>query len=80
MQRGRSTNVPGFHSSFTDKPTFSSDLSVKQGPKRLNSYGQTAVFDPFVRNRYFSGRPFTDRRPIFIDVSVNGRAFAKCSA
>ena len=55
-------------------------LSVKPGPKRLNFYGQTAIFDHFVRNRYFSGRPFTDKFPIFIDLSVNGSDFAKCSA
>ena len=115
MQRGRSTNVPGFHSSFTDKESFfdglsvskthftdkssfSGDLSVnfwplcweftdkrlflehlsvKPGPKRLNFYGQTAVFAHFVRNRHFSSRSFTDRRPIFIDVSVNGRDFCQ---
>ncbi|TGJ61599.1 hypothetical protein E4M16_03250 [Ligilactobacillus ruminis] len=55
-------------------------LSVNPGPKRLNFYGQTAVFDHFVRNRYFSGGPFTDKLPIFIDVSVNDNDFAKCSA
>ena len=65
---------------FTDKNRFSEHLSVKPGPKRLNFYGQTAVFDHFVRNRHFSGRPFTDRVPIFIDVSVNDDDFAKCSA
>ena len=65
---------------FTDKSRFLDYLSVKTGPKRLNFYGRTAIFDHFVRNRYFSGRPFTDRVPIFIDVSVNGRSFAKCSA
>ena len=43
-------------------------------------YGQTAIFDHFVRNRLFSSRLFTDKEPIFIDVSVNGRAFAKCGA
>ncbi len=32
----------------------------------------------FVRNRHFSIEPFTDRRPIFIDLSVNGNDFAKC--
>ena len=32
---------------FTDKPSFSGDLSVKPGPKRLNFYGQTAIFDHF---------------------------------
>ena len=86
---------------FTDKPTFSSDLSVnfwplwrgftdkagflkhlsvKTGPKRLNFYGQTAIFDHFVRNRHFWNSPFTDSMPIFIDVSVNGNDFDKCSA
>ena len=50
-------------------------LSVKSGPKRLNFYGQKAVFDHFVRNRHFSGRPFTDKFPIFIDLSVNGSDF-----
>ncbi|MSA21690.1 hypothetical protein GKC77_09105 [Lactobacillus ruminis] len=54
-------------------------LSVKPGPKRLNFYGQTAIFAHFVRNRHFSIEPFTDRRPIFIDLSVNGSDFAKCS-
>ena len=65
---------------FTDKAFVFEDLSVKPGPKRLNFYGQTAVFDHFVRNRHFSGRPFTDRRPIFSDLSVNGSDFAKFSA
>ena len=60
---------------FTDKPSFSGYLeylSVKPGPKHLNFYGQTAIFDHFVRNRHFSGRQITDKAPIFIDVSVNG--------
>ena len=52
----------------------------KTRSKPLKSYGQTAVFDHFVRNRYFSGGPFTDKASIFIDVSVNGSDFAKCSA
>ena len=65
---------------FTDKVGFLDHLSVKPGSKRLKSYGQTAIFDHFVRKRHFSSRRFTDRRPIFIDVSVNGRAFEKCSA
>ena len=65
---------------FTDKQGFLEHLSVKPGPNRLNFYGQTAIFDHFVRNRHFSGRPFTDRRPIFSDLSVNGSDFAKCSA
>ena len=46
----------------------------------LKFYGQKVVFDHFVRNRHFSGRPFTDKLPIFIDLSVNGSDFAKCSA
>ena len=54
-------------------------ITVKPGPKRLNFYGQTAVFAHFVRNRHFSSRSFTDKASIFIDVSVNGRAFAECS-
>ena len=65
---------------FTDRSLFSEHLSVKQSSKPLKSYGQTAVFDHFVRNRYFSGGPFTDKEPIFIDLSVNGSDFAKCSA
>ena len=65
---------------FTDKAGFLEHLSVKSGPKRLNFYGQTAVFAHFVRNRHFSGRPFTDKLPIFIDLSVNGSDFDKCSA
>ena len=65
---------------FTDKSLFSEHLSVKPGPKRLKSYGQKAIFAYFVRNRHFSSKPFTDKGPIFSDVSVNGRDFAKCSA
>ena len=65
---------------FTDKAGFSDHLSVKPGPKRLNFYGQTAVFDHFVRNRHFLSRPFTDSMPIFSDFSVNDNDFAKCSA
>ena len=64
---------------FTDKIHFSEHLSVKRGPKHLNFYGQTAIFDHFVRNRHFWSRPFTDRRPIFADLSVNDNDFAKCS-
>ena len=60
---------------FTDKAGFFEHLSVKPGPKRLNFYGQTAIFAHFVRNRHFSGRPFTDKFPIFIDVSVIGSDF-----
>ena len=65
---------------FTDKAGFLEHLSAKQGPKHLNFYGQPAVFDHFVPNRHFSGRPFTDKLPIFIDLSVNGSDFDKCSA
>ncbi|TGJ60709.1 hypothetical protein E4M16_07290 [Ligilactobacillus ruminis] len=35
------------------------------------------MFDHFVRNRHFSSKSFTDRRPIFIDVSVNGKDFCQ---
>ena len=55
-------------------------LSVKPGSKRLKSYGQTAIFDHFVRKRHFLSRRFTDKALIFIGMSVNGGAFAKCSA
>ena len=64
---------------FTDTSLFLEHLSVKPGPKRLNFYGQTSIFDHFVRNRHFSSEPFTDKVPIFIDVSVNGNDFAKFS-
>ncbi|KLA48100.1 hypothetical protein P869_05725, partial [Ligilactobacillus ruminis S23] len=43
----------------------------------LNFYGQTAFFNLFVRNRYFSSRLFTDSMPIFSDLSVNDSDFAK---
>ena len=62
---------------FTDKTPFLEHLSVKPGPKRLNFYGQAAIFDHFVRNRHFWSKSFTDRRPVFIDVSVNGRDFCQ---
>ena len=65
---------------FTDKQGFLEHLSVKPGPNRLNFYGQTAIFDHFVRNRHFSSRLITDKVPIFIDLSVNDNDFAKCSA
>ena len=55
-------------------------LSVKPGPKRLNFYGQTAVFGHFVRNRHFWGGPITDKASIFSDVSVNDSDFDKFSA
>ena len=41
----------------------------------MGIYGQTAIFAHFVRNRHFSERPFTDKFPIFIDVSVIGSDF-----
>ena len=65
---------------FTDRRLFLGHLSVKPRSKPPKSYGQTAIFDHFVRNRYFSSGPFTDKEPIFIDVSVNGSDFAKGSA
>ena len=65
---------------FTDRSLFLGHLFVKPRSKRLKSYGQTAIFDHFVRNHHFSSRPFTDSMPIFIDVSVNDSYFAKCSA
>ena len=52
----------------------------KTGSETSEFYGQTAIFDHFVRNRLFSSRPFTDSVPFFIDLSVNGSDFAKCSA
>lgn len=64
---------------FTDKSRFLEHLSVKPGSKRLKFYGQPAVFSYFVRNRHFSSKSFTDRRPIFIDVSVNVSDFVKCA-
>ena len=65
---------------FTDKAGFLDHLSVKPRSKRLNFYGQTAVFAHFVRNRHFSGGPITDKESIFSDVSVNDSDFDKCSA
>ena len=65
---------------FTDKASIFADLSVKLGSKLPKSYGQTAIFDHFVRNRHFSRRPITDKVSIFIDLSVNGSDFDKCSA
>ena len=64
---------------FTDKAGFSKHLSVKTGPKRLNFYGQTSIFDHFVRNCHFLSSPFTDKTSIFSYVSVNGSYFVKCS-
>ena len=64
---------------FTDKAPVFADLSVKLGSKLPKSYGQTAIFDHFVRNRHFWSSPFTDKISIFIDVSVNDGDFAKCS-
>ena len=74
------TPLYGHNLGFTDRIHFLEHLSVKPGPKRLNFYGQSAIFDHFVRNRHFSSELITDRRPIFIDVSVNGSHFDKCSA
>ena len=64
---------------YGQKP-FSEHLSVKSRSKPLKYYGQTVVFDHFVRNRHFWNSPFTDKASIFIDVSVNGSDFVKCSA
>ena len=60
---------------FTDTSRFLEHLSVKPGPNRLNFYGQTAIFDHFVRKRHFSSKSITDSMPIFIDLSVNGSDF-----
>ena len=75
-----STNLVKISCRFTDKAGFLEHLSVKPRSKRLNFYGQAAVFDHFVRNRQFSISPFTDIMPIFSDLSVNASDFAKCSA
>ena len=61
---------------YGQKPFFK-HLSVKSGQKRLNFYGQPAIFARFVRNRHFSSKSFTDKASIFIDVSVNGSHFVK---
>ncbi len=74
------TPLYGHNRRFTDKAGFLENLSVKPGPKRLNFYGQTAIFDHFVRNRHFSSSPITDKPSIFIGVSVIVSDFAKCSA
>ena len=74
-----SVNFCPLRCGFTDKACFLERLSVKLGSKLSKSYGQTAIFDHFVRNRHFWSKPFTDRRPIFIDVSVNDGDFANCS-
>ncbi|MDB7681389.1 hypothetical protein, partial [Ligilactobacillus ruminis] len=68
------------YTGITDRSLFSEHLSVKPRSKPLKYYGQTAVFDHFVRNRHFWNSPFTDSMPIFIDASVNNSDFAKCSA
>ncbi|MGF0105192.1 hypothetical protein, partial [Ligilactobacillus ruminis] len=65
---------------FTDRSLFSEHLSVNSRSKPLKYYGQTVVFDHFVRNRHFWNSLFTDKASIFIDVSVNGSDFVKCSA
>ena len=77
---GLSVNFCPLWWGFTDKTGFLEHLSVKPGPKRLKSYGQKTIFAHFVRNRHFSSRPITDKAPIFIDVSVNDKAFEKCKA
>ena len=46
----------------------------------LMIYGHKPLFGAFVRNRHFSSKPITDKASIFIDVSVNGSDFDKCSA
>ena len=79
-QQYGSTDLSKISLKFTDKAGFLEHLSVKPGLKRLKSYGQAVIFDHFVRNRHFSIKPFTDRRPIFIDMSVNGSDFSKYSA
>ena len=45
----------------------------------MRIYGQKPLFGAFVRNRHFSNKPFTDKAPIFIDLSVNGSDFVRCS-
>ena len=50
------------------------------GQNLMQIYGQKLLLGSFVRNRLFSSRPFTDSVPFFIDLSVNGSDFAKCSA
>ena len=75
-----SVNFCPLYWGFTDRSRFSEYLSVKPGPKRLNFYGQSAVFDHFVRNRHFWSKSFTDKADFFDDLSVNGNDyFAKCS-
>ena len=43
----------------------------------MGIYGHKPLFGAFVRNRHFLIVPFTDRRPIFIDVSVNAEKLWK---
>ena len=57
---------------FTDKVPFFVDLSVKPGPKRLNFYGQTAIFAHFHR--------CVRKRQCFCQMqcSLNQRAKSSC--
>ena len=55
-------------------------LELHEMPNESEYYGKNGDFQWFVRNRYFSNSPFTGKVPIFINVSVNGSDFAKCSA
>ena len=62
---------------YGHKPLFGAFVR-KNGSETSEFLRTTAVFDHFVRNLHFWSRSFTDKRPVFIDVSVNGSDFAKC--
>ena len=63
---------------YGHKPLFGAFVR-KTGSETAEFLRTNGHFDHFVRKRHFSSEPFTDRRPIFIDLSVNGSDFAKCS-
>ena len=80
-----STNSAKISSGFTDKAPIFIDVSVngndfvKCSTRSLSTsrrdYGQSAVLELFVRNQAKISIKFTDKEPIFDDLSVSKKHF-----
>ena len=80
-------NRHSWNSPFTDSMPIFIDLSVNESDFDKYStrsismsrsyYGQSVIWELFVRNRHSWNSPFTDSMPIFIDLSVNDSVFAE---
>ena len=72
--------APRFYPNFTDKAPFFADLSVNFWPLWWGFTDKSGFLEHLSVIGIFRASLLRTKRPIFIDVSVNGSNFVKCSA